>query len=172
MPEAVRGGHIVNVNDLAPEPYSPAFAPPAHAAERYAARTARISALLGARKLGYNVTVLPPGKKAYPFHNHHVNEEMFFVLDGAGEVRIGNSTFPIRAGDVISCPPGGPELAHQIANTGAVDLRYLAVSTNMSPDIAEYPDSQKIGVLESRAPQPPFVYLGRSSSDVHYWDGE
>ena len=32
---------------------------------------------LGSRKLGFNVTVFPPGKSAWPFHSHHANEEMF-----------------------------------------------------------------------------------------------
>src|SRR5262249_38061245 len=45
--------------------------------ERFEARVAAIGGRLGAQKLGYNVTVLPPGKRAFPFHNHRVNEEMF-----------------------------------------------------------------------------------------------
>lgn len=43
---------------------------------------------------------------------------MFFVLQGTGEIRIGESTLPIRPGDVIACPAGGKETAHQIVNTG------------------------------------------------------
>ena len=39
--------------------------------------------------LHYNLTAVPPGKRAFPFHNHRVNEEMFFILEGTGEVRIG-----------------------------------------------------------------------------------
>ena len=48
-----------------------------------------------------------PGKRAFPFHNHQVNEEMFFVIAGSGEVRIGAEMFPIRKGDIIACPAGG-----------------------------------------------------------------
>ena len=62
-----------------------------------------------------------------PFHSHRVNEEMFYVVAGEGEVRLGTERFPIRAGDVIACPPGGPETAHQIINTSNAELRYLAV---------------------------------------------
>jgi uncharacterized cupin superfamily protein len=40
----------------------------------------------------------------------------FFVL-GLGEVRIGSETL-ITRGDFVACPPGGPETAHQIINTG------------------------------------------------------
>ncbi|HEV8110827.1 MAG TPA: cupin domain-containing protein, partial [Burkholderiales bacterium] len=39
---------------------------------------------------------------------------MFYVVEGSGEVRIGSETFPIRAGDIIACPPGGQDTAHQI----------------------------------------------------------
>jgi uncharacterized cupin superfamily protein len=136
-----------------------------------------IASRLGAQKLGYNVTAVPPGKRAFPFHNHRVNEEMFFILEGTGEVRIGEAVHPIRAGDVIACPPGGKETAHQIVNSGAAELKYLAVSTRLSPDIAEYPDSGKFGVLaefpaEAGGKPQAFRFVGRESIAVPYWDGE
>ena len=40
-------------------------------------RRAQFSDSIGARKLGYNLTVLPPGKAQCPFHHHHGEEEMF-----------------------------------------------------------------------------------------------
>ena len=39
---------------------------------------------IGAQKLGCQLHVVPAGKKAFPRHAHHVNEEMFFVLSGEG----------------------------------------------------------------------------------------
>jgi uncharacterized cupin superfamily protein len=145
--------------------------------DRFEARIGALGGRLGAQKLGYNVTVLPPGKRAFPFHNHRVNEEMFFVLEGEGEVRIGESRHAIRSGDVIACPPGGPETAHQIVNTSAAELKYLAVSTRFSPDIAEYPDSEKFGVLAEFPPgadgKPElFRFVSRVGANVDYWDGE
>jgi uncharacterized cupin superfamily protein len=140
------------------------------------ARIGFIGQALGAQKLGYNVTALPPGRRAFQLHCHRVNEEMFFVIEGTGEVRIGTERFPVRAGDVIACPPGGPETAHQIINTGAAELRYLAVSTEMSPDICEYPDSGKFGVLGKVAGeggQPEvFRFLGNKDRSLGYYDGE
>jgi len=90
------------------------------AAERFEATTAAIGSRIGARDLGYNVTAVPPGKRAWPFHNHPAKEEMFLVLHGRGEVRIGSDRYPICTGDVIACPAGGAETAHQIINTAAV----------------------------------------------------
>lgn len=34
-----------------------------------------------------------------------INEEMFFVLEGNGELRVGDATHPVRAGDIIACRP-------------------------------------------------------------------
>jgi uncharacterized cupin superfamily protein len=135
-----------------------------------------IGSAIGAMKLGYNLTVVPPGRRAFPVHSHRVNEEMFFVLEGAGEVRIGPERFPIRQGDVIACPPGGPEGAHQIINTGEVELRYLAVSTKLSPEIAEYPDSNKFGVFgefpgDGETPEV-IRFLSRAETSLGYYDGE
>lgn len=144
---------------------------------KFAGGMAPIGHRLGAQKLGYNLTVVPPGKRAFPFHSHRVNEEMFFVLEGAGEVRIGTETWPIRAGDVIGCPPGGPETAHQITNTGTATLRYLAVSTSQTPEICEYPDSGKFAVMHATGmdadgkPQG-FRHVGRTADGRDYWDGE
>jgi uncharacterized cupin superfamily protein len=145
--------------------------------ERFAARLGEIGGKLGAQKLGYNVTVVPPGKRAFPMHSHRVNEEMFFVLEGEGELRIGEQRHAIRRGDVIACPPGGPETAHQIINTSASELKYLAVSTMLSPEIVDYPDSGKFGVRMQLAPGPDgkprvFRYIGRAEARVDYWDGE
>lgn len=168
---------ILNIADVALLPRPAAFAATGPAAERFDARMGFIAPLLGAQKLGYNLTAVPPGKRAFPFHNHRVNEEMFFVIEGKGEVRIGAAVHPIRPGDVIACPAGGPETAHQIVNTGTVELKYLAVSTRLSPEIAEYPDSGKFGILAEYPPGPDgqprgFRFVGREGLNLDYWEGE
>ena len=96
---------------------------------RYTSRRGQISDHIGAKKLGYNLTVVPPGKVQCPFHNHHGEEEMFLIIEGEGELRFGDKRYPIRKHDVIACPTGGPEVAHQIINTGTTTMRYLALST-------------------------------------------
>jgi uncharacterized cupin superfamily protein len=168
---------ILNLADLELLPRPAAFAATGPAAARFDARSGQIASRLGAQKLGYNVTAVPPGKAAFPFHCHRVNEEMFFVLQGSGEIRIGTATYPIRQGDFIACPPGGPDKAHQISNTGVDELRYLAVSTKLYPEIAEYPDSGKFGVLAEYSPGPDgkpqgFRFVGKESLNVNYWEGE
>lgn len=168
---------ILNLDELSLESRPAALAPTGTAAERYDARIGMISARLGAEKLGYNLTVVPPGKSAFPFHNHIVNEEMVLVLEGQGEIRIGENRHPLRAGDVVALPAGGPETAHKITNTGTAALRYLAVSTRCLPEIAEYPDSGKFGVLAERPDQAQgtpqrFMFVGREKDGLDYWAGE
>ena len=51
----------------------------------YTSRRGPIGSLIGAEKLGYNLTELPPGKAQCPFHSHRAEEEMFLILEGEGE---------------------------------------------------------------------------------------
>lgn len=166
---------IINIADLEYQPWGHGAEMPGAgaASEKYSARIAFFGARVGAKKLGYNVTVVPPGKRAFPLHNHNVNEEMFFVLEGTGEVRIGTERYAIKQGDVIACPPGGPETAHQIVNTSdTAELRYLAVSTKESPEVAEYPETGRFGVLMVRGDGQAFRYVGHPDGSLPYWEGE
>lgn len=145
--------------------------------DRFEASFGVIGARLGAKKLGYRLTVLKPGRRAWPFHNHHANEELFFILEGSGSVRIGTDTFSIRAGDLIACPTGGQETAHQIINSSDADLRYLCVSTMIEPEVSEYPDSGKLAVVAGAAPGGDkaarrLSFIGRASEQVDYWVDE
>lgn len=135
----------------------------------FTSKRALFSASIGARQLGYNLTVLPPGKVQCPFHVHRAEEEMFLILEGEGELRFGDKRYAIRKHDVIACPAGGPELAHQIINTGSVDLRYLALSTLAKAEICEYPDSGKISVFTDDG---GLRKVFRAEASVDYYDGE
>lgn len=161
--------HIINVDELQ-------FEKVAHG-EKFEAQDGDIGRRIGAKQLGYSLIVVPPGKRAYPFHCHHVNEEAFFILEGRGIVRIGDQEHPIRRGDFIAAPPGGKETAHQIINTSSAELRYLALSTNHGSEIVEYPDSSKVGIAVERAPgEEPrkltIQWRGRLGPILDYWDGE
>ena len=131
-----------------------------------------IAERVGAKKLGYSLTVCPPGKTVCPFHNHRVNEEMFFILEGEGLLRFGEQEYRLRKHDVIACPPGGREVAHQIVNTGSVDLKYLALSTMDPAEIAEYPDSDKVGVYVGQQGDRDLRLMFKAAQNVDYWEGE
>lgn len=136
-----------------------------------------IGNLIGAKKLGYGISIVGPGKRACPFHNHQVNEEMFFIIEGEGTYRYGNQEFSLKAGDFIAAPNGGVETAHQIINTGKSELKYLSVSTMEDPDICEYPDSGKINIMVGAAPggdksKRRLHFITRKGESLNYWDGE
>jgi uncharacterized cupin superfamily protein len=168
---------ILNLADAELRSESPERAPHGEGADKYDIRWAGIASRIGARKLGYNLTVVAPGKRNCPFHSHRAEEEMFFILEGSGELRYGNERHPLRAGDVIACPTGGPETAHQIINTGDTEMRFLSVSTMAPIEICEYPDSGKFGVYED-LPDPEngrhagLRHLARHEDARDYWEGE
>lgn len=138
----------------------------------YTSSRGSIGIHIGAKNLGYNLTVLPPGKAQCPFHAHHGEEEMFFILEGEGELRFGDARYPIRKHDVIACPPGGAEVAHQIINTGAVTMRYLSLSTLVDIEACEYPDSQKVMVVTGKPGEPGLRKMFRAEATVEYYDRE
>lgn len=138
--------------------------------KKFDAKLGDIGRRLGLSKLGANVTVIAPGKGkvAFPFHDHRVNDELFFILEGEGEVRIGDERRPVKKGDFIACPPGGKDAAHQLVNgSDTEELRYLALSSKHMPEIADYPDTGKFGILTET-----FRFVGRADQSLDYWEGE
>ena len=138
-------------------------------------RTATLSDAVGGKAIGANVTRVPPGKAGFPFHHHYANEEHFYVISGRGTLRVGGETFPLKPGDYVVNPPGGPEHAHQIVNTGSEELVYLGLSTRVYPEVVGYPDSGKTGVapVARGAPGPNRFLLADASKDqVEYWTNE
>ena len=127
---------------------------------------------LAGRKIGCGIDIVPPGKRACPYHFHYAQEEVFIVLEGEGTLRVAGAMIRIHAGDVISIPPG-PEYPHHIHNTSDKPLKYLSLSTREFPDIAEYPDSGKYMAYTSQ--DGPLLQRGkmhRGDSALDYWDGE
>jgi len=137
----------------------------------YESRAARLATDTAARKLGASVDTVPPGKRSCPYHFHHAQEEMFVVLEGSGTLRVAGEMLPLRTGDVIFIPPG-PEYPHQIINTSDQPLKYLSVSTRESPEICEYPDSEKYLAMASANGVSTFSAIQRPGTSVDYWDGE
>lgn len=135
------------------------------------AQVGHLASNVGAKKLGYNITVVPPGKKAFPYHYHSANEEMFLILEGSGNLRYDGKEYPIKQGDVIAAPPG-PDSAHQIINDSDAELKYLALSTKEPVELAGYPDSGKFGVASVNADGSVTRKLFVEDDSINYWQGE
>jgi uncharacterized cupin superfamily protein len=143
--------------------------------EKFGAERAPVAERIGARKLGYSVVRLKPGKRAWPYHSHHSNEEFFYVLEGIGTLRHADEEIPIRAGDFI-CSPADPQQPHQIINTSDDILSYITMSTMEETDVFLYPDSSKFGVRHApdgnRQAAGGFLIFAPDDAGVDYWHRE
>ena len=152
--------------------------PPLFGGERW-----NVAGVLRSQQLGISLVRIPPGKAAFPFHNHYAVEEIFYIIEGNGHFIYGDDPRPktIAAGDIIVCRAGGVETAHQIRNRHRTkSLLYLGVSTKSVVDYVEHPKSQKfcIWVYPSHRliiPHNPVgrrYYCGRNSSALSYFTDE
>jgi mannose-6-phosphate isomerase-like protein (cupin superfamily) len=64
---------------------------------------------------------LGPGKSTTP-HFHTQTEEIYYILEGTGRMRVGAEERMVGPNDAIAIPPGE---RHQITNTGTGILRFL-----------------------------------------------
>ncbi|MCB9731175.1 MAG: cupin domain-containing protein [Deltaproteobacteria bacterium] len=97
-------------------------------------------------KLGVAWNRVPPGYTGCPFHAHHLEDEVFYVLSGRGVLRYGDDLHDLRAGDCVSCPAGTGK-AHQLANTSPdEDLVYLSIGPREPNEVCTYPDTGKVFV--------------------------
>ena len=105
---------------------------------------------VGARRLerkamlGASVWEIHPGGENW-HHFHHGSEELLIVLRGRPTVRMKDGDRQLAEGDVVTFPRG-PEGAHRITNETSEVARVVIVSTNVVPDVSEYPDVGKVGI--------------------------
>ena len=127
-----------------------------------------VGARIGAEQLGGSLYEVSPGKKLWPYHTHHANEEWAIVLRGTPTLRSPEGEQELSEGDVVAFPRG-ERGAHQISNATAAPIRVLMLSTLLSPDIVEYLDSGKIGALDAQGTR---LFRSFRGADAEYWDGE
>ena len=130
---------------------------------------------LGGELLGGSLWELPPGTAGVPYHLHHANEELLLVVAGTVTLREPGGERELRAGDVALFPRGAAG-AHQIRNDSPAPCRYLVVSTMRHPEVAEFPDTGKIGVWAGKATGAAGEFtLARilaGDSEAGFWEGE
>lgn len=69
--------------------------------------------------LGY--VTLDSGGGQVPWHNQD-QEEIYFILEGTGEMCLGDERVTIQAGQAVYIPP---HVFHQLTNTGSRPLRMI-----------------------------------------------
>ena len=113
-----------------------------------------------------SVYELPTGQAICPYHFEWTDEEWLIVLAGAPTLRTPDGERTLERGDTV-CFPAGPRGAHHVRNDGAQLARVAILSTKNPFGIAEYPDSDKVGVWAGDA-----HYMLRRANHLDYWDGE
>lgn len=64
---------------------------------------------------------LPVGAATTP-HRHPTAEEIYYVLEGTGQMRVDDQSRAVGPGDAIAIPPGSD---HQMTNTGECIMKFL-----------------------------------------------
>ncbi len=60
---------------------------------------------------------------SYEPHDHEDHEEVYYIINGTGQIRIGSETAKFRDGDVIYIPE---KTMHSITNDGSEMIEFLA----------------------------------------------
>ena len=125
----------------------------------------------GSRRTGLRRLSLEPGRCSFPPHCHSSEEELYVVLEGAGEYLVQDQAtpgewhpvaHPVAAGDVVSAPAGNG-LAHTF-RAGPDGLVVLAYGHRHGYDVRWYPRSRKLSFAGLQL-------IGRFEP-TSYWDGE
>ena len=70
---------------------------------------------------------LGPGKSSIP-HRLKTSSEVYFILEGVGEMHIDSEQAEVRPGQAILIPPGSWQ---HIRSTGEVELKFLCIVSPM-----------------------------------------
>jgi uncharacterized cupin superfamily protein len=132
----------------------------------YLCRAVRLGPKLGGSRLGMTVYDLPTGEAICPYHFEWSDEEWLIVVTGKPTLRTPEGERRLEPGDVV-CFPAGPTGAHHVRNQEEGPARVAMLSTKNEFGIAEYPDSDKVGIWAGDA-----HYMLRRSGHLDYWEGE
>ncbi len=58
--------------------------------------------------------------------HHHEPEQVYVIVQGCGQMRVGAETQPVSAGDLVFIPPNA---VHGLQNTGGEPLIYVSAAT-------------------------------------------
>ncbi len=74
-----------------------------------------------AKNFAMGVVTLEPNGGQVPWHNQE-QEEVYFVLEGDGEMCLGTQRQALKTGQAVYIPPG---VFHQLSNVGSTPLKML-----------------------------------------------
>ena len=145
--------------------------------DTFEAKIGSFGRMIGSTGIGVMLHVVEPGKKAFPFHAHHMTQELFVILEGEGTYRFGAGELSgqggRRARGADRRRRGRPP-DHQHRQQDAEISRHLG-EPGRHGDVVEYPDSGKFAVTSRydwATGKGGVRYIGRTENSLDYWDGE
>ena len=121
------------------------------------------SKTIGVQQVVFDIREIPSGKMGVPYHFHHLNEEVFIILEGEATLRQNNKKRIVKKGDIIYFSTG-PKGAHQLYNHSQKPVKYLDMVAQVQTDIVEYPDTVKINCEG--------IGIFDKKDQTDYWKGE
>lgn len=124
------------------------------------------------RGLGINVAVLGPGQPACLYHAEDTQED-FLVLAGEAVLVVEGEERPLRAWDLVHCPPG---TRHVIVGAGDGPCLVLAVGARPTSEVL-YPRDETAArhgaSVEHDTGSPAEAYAGTSKNvSIPYVEGD
>lgn len=139
---------------------------------KYASAGKEVSEALGRRRdstdlaerhpFDVEISRIPAGAMAFPYHSHSAQWEFYHIISGSGFVRDESGRTAVQPGDAFLYKPGE---AHQLIAADTEDLVFYVVADNPIGESCYYPDSKKFGV---ESPENRII----PSESLNYFDGE
>jgi uncharacterized cupin superfamily protein len=130
----------------------------------FGSTTFEVGDWIGAEKLGYRLTTIPPALASAPLHWHAAEEELFVVLKGTPTLVTPRGEMTLREGDYVAFPTR-LDGAHKLVNRSDAPCDVLMIANSDPGDVCYYPDSHKVLVERSNV-------MVRDHPQLSYWDGE
>ena len=124
----------------------------------------------GLKRVGVNMGRVPPGKEAFVYHRHHIEEEWVYILEGVAVSDIEGAKEKVGPGDFIAYPAG---VAHNLENTGDADLVYLMGGEQSAVELADFPRhgkrlmraGERMEIVDDKALEPFVPDIQPASSE-------
>ncbi len=135
--------------------------------EKYQFSRSKVVSLGESRNCKVAVYTIAPGKAAFPYHYHTLDEEVFYVISGEGLLRSPEGEKRVSAGDFMFFPVG-EEGAHQLFNASQTEnLVYIDFDVCHALEVSVYPDSGKVGIWSEK-----MNALYHMKDQTEYYSGE
>jgi mannose-6-phosphate isomerase-like protein (cupin superfamily) len=96
-----------------------------------------VDAEIGARQVDLHLNTVNPGTAPGPYHLHRQVENVYYVLEGKGCIRIDGVDHIVAPGQAVFIPKGVP---HSVHNPGEEPLRLLEIYAPVDVDFVEVSD--------------------------------